>query len=313
LQDFDVRLPSLEDFSVADAQAKHFLQLTNLCLIIGKIEALSSRRREIHTEELSPIFTSLQNWIDELPDELRLYNKDTQRNPYSRPVSEIHIVYFVSVILLHLLQGQRHRPSPFFTASIVASSCIARLYEEILYREDVAYLLPINNWFSMVAAVPQLYCITRSPNKEEICVEELNIISSVLLQMREKYPAAGLVLANIDKLRRDRNNPPNLISPITDSNSGFGVEESRQSTIQRFTNICDLFPFPNSICPNMGLLSPATDVTEDMTASIFTPFSVENMDWIFNEVHPLIDIFSTQLNTLGLPVSFSTIHNHSYC
>lgn len=277
-QDFDVELPTLNGISAPTTQSRVSIQLPRLLVNLSSIEALNTQRAPVSSGQLDPIIIALRRWIDELRDDLRLYDENAERLPYNRVVSELYIFYFVCIILLYLLPGS-HRNSPLLcSASIVASSCIARLYEDILYHEDVTFLLPIHGWVNLVAAVPQIYCIAKFPSQKSTCDEELDIITSVLTELHSKYPSAGPVIRKIARFRQSGITFSGLGSTV----AAAGMAEDVGHADAVFGNLDALFPFPNSISPKINLLRPAVDAMQNMVDSNFMPFNVDEMTWTFN-------------------------------
>ncbi|KAF9636493.1 hypothetical protein BFW01_g7389 [Lasiodiplodia theobromae] len=238
---------------------------------------------------------------------LRLFDDDNRRRPWSRLVAECHIFYFIAVILVCLLPGPHRQSLTFCTASIVASSCIARLYEEILCHEEVHCLLPIHGWTTLLAAVPQIYCGVKYPNLASVCAEELDISAAVLEQMRDKYESAAVVLTKVDALRRtdaaaaagwlnqplssSSSSPPRANG--SSSSNQTGGDQSWRETEGLADAVAGLFPFPSHLSPKMGLLplpfgsSAASAVAVDITmmgaaelpSPVAMPFDPGEITW----------------------------------
>ncbi|KAK0609225.1 Acetamidase regulatory protein [Lasiodiplodia hormozganensis] len=314
LQDLDIRhlepsdFPDGEDDSIS---ALIFCAMTRLCTELSHIEALSAQRRPASLNAILARVSALGAWIAALPPALRLFDDDNRRRPWSRLVAECHIFYFVAVILICLLPGPHRQSLTFCTASIVASSCIARLYEEILCHEEVHCLLPIHGWTTLLAAVPQIYCGVKYPHLAPICAEELDISAAVLEQMRDKYESAAVVLTKVDALRRTDaaaavgwlNQPPLSSSSSSSppprvngssSNNQTGGDQSWRETEGLADAVAGLFPFPSHLSPKMGLLLPlpfgssaasavAVDITmvgaAELPSPVAMPFDPGEITW----------------------------------
>ncbi|KAL2405948.1 hypothetical protein ABEF95_002783 [Exophiala dermatitidis] len=109
-----------------------------------------------------------------------------------RPAEEI-AVESAKILAGHLCTSHRllcnhHRLRPlvddqdvrsaFNVVSLVAASCIARLYEEMDLRDDIHYLLGIHMFFRGLTAMPQLLFNGTEPDPEHLCSEELDILVS---------------------------------------------------------------------------------------------------------------------------------------
>lgn len=267
---------------MATTNAHFSIQLPRLLLNLSDIQSLNIKTLQVTSDRLQSISFSLQLWMDELPDDLKLFAQHATRRPYNRPASELSIFYFICIILLYLVPGPHRQSLRLCSASIVASSCITRLYEEILYHEDVTYLLPIHGWMILVAAVPQIYSVTKFPNQKGICEEELDILTSVLSELHNKYPSAGPVLKKIATFRQKGITFSGLENTTTNECTTSGAQNSAHSD-EFFSNIDALFPFPDCFSPKLKLLRPAAAETSDIPEqSGFMPFNVDEMSWTFD-------------------------------
>lgn len=290
----------LEDFEFQDIQAELCIEYTNLNVILGRIADRHSRKAEISHEEVtislhgyhpSPniqyqatsILQSLQHWVHNLPIQLQLY-PGANRRSFRRDIYEVHINYFVCLIVFFRLFGHCLPPPTASTASLVASSCIARLYEEILYRDEIHYLMPINNWFLMVGFAPQIQHNTACHGKDRLCGEELPILTDVLRHMRLKWPPAGVLLDIIERLCNVE-----AAGGMSDSVDVQDVQDV-QATEEAWSNhlshglLNDLFPFPSELSPRMGLIKGGSDEQSDQAMlDRMLEFGDDDLDWIFNE------------------------------
>jgi hypothetical protein len=258
-----VPLPAPSDFKDPDLGSHVFCQLTNLCTKLRKVQDLA-RLDNASPEQVYLSLDGLRLLREELPIEMQLFHIET-RQPYSRPVLELHIFYLVTVILACFL-GRRHNPSLFKYASMVASSCISRLYEEILYHEDVKYLLPIHSWANLVAGIPRAFTDNDALNPDRD--QELRISKHVLKIMSEKHTSAGLALSKIDGFNNMR---ADAFPSQTESTWG-AVQVPGQM------QLAQLFPFPSSFCPMLGLLRSA-ETSENETPDTLLTLPIDSNDW----------------------------------
>lgn len=238
---------------------------------------------------MTALTESLSSWIRDLPADLRLFDTSGLRRPYQFSVVELHIVYFSTLILLQALQIHGERKWPTAVLSTVASSCIARLYEEIYYREHVCFLLPIDSFYCMVSVVPQLYYRPQCKVKKDLRQEELDIICSIVNKLQTRFGGASTVARNISRLQSELerlNNRSSLQAVSRQTGNAAGT-----------TNVMDehafeLFPFPASLCPNMDLLSDRRNISDQFAVDIVHPSIDDQFEWSFDETQPFLDIFS---------------------
>lgn len=179
---------------------------------------------------------------------------------------ELHINYFVVITKFFHLCGHAVYATITNPTALIASSCIARLYEELLCRDDIGYLLPVHNWFISVACVPQIHALSGRFHGDATCEEELHILRNALQTMSTKWPQARNLQAAVARLQEKR---------VADSKSGrsrTGTVETRDGDgvgTALYGFIRDLFPFPGMMCPRMVMLDsidPLTDHEECMDA-----------------------------------------------
>ncbi|OQU94373.1 Fungal specific transcription factor domain-containing protein [Cladophialophora immunda] len=277
-KDFDVRRLRLEDFETPDEQAEIFMEYTRLASILGGM--LETQRPEYVSsmDKDLGILESLRNWVHELPPHIQLY--DTRgRKVYRRDVYEIHIIYFVNIIMFHLCVPAV-RSTATSIAALVASSCLARLYEEIEWRDDINYFLSVHHWYVMVACVPQAHYSASLYDPDNLCTEELNIFIKILEQMRTKWPAVETLLKKVERLRQ---------SPLGQMDNGSGhmgtlQDGTASSGSVPMSTIAALFPFPSSVCPRMGLLEEDITQQGDFSLIAAQAFSDEDLDRFFAEI-----------------------------
>lgn len=215
----------------------------------------------------------MEHWIANLPDNLKLHN-DSRRSEYCRDIAELHIHYFTCVILFIHLYGHVVDPSMMADTSLVASSCMARLYDEIDDHDEINYLTPVHNWSLMVACIPQIHRlgdIEVLPGEHDLCNTELEIFVTALRCMRLKWPPANNILSTLDRLHTYK--------------SHAIPHETPSKPIRPRVVLQGLFPFPENMCPRMAMVDPQPQSVKQNIGiqGVTTPLPDGSMDWIFDE------------------------------
>ncbi|RDL40512.1 uncharacterized protein BP5553_00491 [Venustampulla echinocandica] len=295
--DFDVPPPTLSDFLASNIASKYFIHSVKLSVILDRIAEHSVLRTVLETTDMDDLAKSLCSWIGDLPEDIRLFDSSNQRMPYSHAISELHIMYLSTVILLQDLQVQGERRSPTSVLSIVASSCITRLYEEIYYREDVRFMLPIHSFYCMVAAVPQIYYTPQDAAKDATRQEELDIINSVVEQLQTRFGGASTVARNISRLKDESERMKQQGNPQSDIRHSSNAIWSN-SVIEN--HALELFPFASSLSCDIPDLLLSRE--HDMQMAIDMPLPVDDnlLAWSFDESLPFFNIFG--LNDCAIDV-----------
>ncbi|KAL2826156.1 hypothetical protein BJY01DRAFT_256093 [Aspergillus pseudoustus] len=243
----DVELPPDSDKDSISLQG--FKQVTRLLLVLRQVV-------ELKLVELPAILAALADWHQSVGPSLRLYNAAGYRNPYSKHVNEMFIIYFAIIILVffrhdmsasHNSLHQRTSVSP---ATIAASSCMTRLYEEIHQHEDSGRLGSIHGFFLMLAAIPQIFHCTQVAEKERLRERALDLICAVLQNLQVKYGGSNMVLQKISKLRAEPRDFNSQLQPLH-----VQQQDGIPGTVPFLVSGVDqLFPFPAGFAPNLDLL-----------------------------------------------------------
>ncbi|KAJ5734089.1 hypothetical protein N7493_002875 [Penicillium malachiteum] len=247
LKESHVRLPEITDFDNPTTGARVFCSLTALCKVLRHIlelgQAGSTPQDEIYT-----LSKQLCLWRECLPPELQLFDPTRKtRLSYSRSVVELHIFYLAIMILICFL-NHRENPLLFKYVSVAASSCISRLYEEILFHEEVTYLLPIHSWANLVASIPRTFGDINTLNPDR--AKESKISRDVLTKMSEKHSSAAMVLNRIN-------------SPVDGDPIVFSAQNEPMTSLpvpipdDKTQHLFSLFHFPEKFCPTLDLLRSA--------------------------------------------------------
>lgn len=299
LHEIDVKLLTLEDFSTPHPDNEVLIQRTKLCIILGKVsDAQYGRQMKPFLEEATNIGEYLKKWINGLPPNLHLYDELGARRPYHRPVSELHIMYFTGIILFYRLVGNSRLGLTPLKMSVVAASCIARLFEETYYRNEIISLLPINNWYCTVASVALIHALKRFPEDGAVRRQELEILSLVLQGMVINTPSSNLILRNIDRIQSLTLEQDPTTRPLRVTQDPALGSDAASLVHFRGTDPLALFPFPGDICPCMKMLrTTAGEIHGNDDAGVASPGCFEDIsDLTFN-----FDFCDVQLDGSVLP------------
>ncbi|CAG9983589.1 unnamed protein product [Clonostachys byssicola] len=259
ISDFDVAPPSLSDFSEPSLQAKAFIEHVKLCKIIGRVSQLLNSGASLNSDESSALKASLCQWIRRLPPELSLYDAVGLRQPYKKEVTGLHLVYFTAIVLLQAATrgyNSQWKASPI---SLLASSCVARLYEETQLREDSCRL------------------------------EELGILRSTVEQLSTRFGGAGTVLRNMEALETE------LQQRRSDSSIDDMMQAEENILAGDGEQMEELFPFPPELCPNMDLLNTAGATRMEESLNITNSFVQDLPEWIFGDASSFSGIFESEI------------------
>ncbi|KIW29423.1 uncharacterized protein PV07_05238 [Cladophialophora immunda] len=285
--DCDTRLPSLADFAGVDISSHVFVQYTRVIAVWGEIADIGVRGGSTSVAVVEQLTDSLCTWIADLPEEIRLFDPMGMRRPYRQSVSELHMVYLVTIILLEALSIKRYEQWSTSIPAIVAASAIARLIEEVDCREDLSSMSSTTTFYVMAASIPLIYHYPNSAERRQTRQEELQILCSALERMSPRWGGASVVRKNIEKIR-------NVVERYAAQQQHEVSEQAATANSafiwsQRYRPK-DLFPFPAALCSNMVLLDTSVDEPLDF-GDMLLPLGDEALSWAFGETQPYDDPF----------------------
>ncbi|OJD11896.1 hypothetical protein AJ78_07426 [Emergomyces pasteurianus Ep9510] len=297
-QDFDLRPPSVEDFEDPESKdALLFVLYTNLMTILAKMLPLQPRDLTKTPEHALSTLLELKNWVGSLPVHLRIFD-DSGTRCYDRGFYEVLTWYFTCIITFFHVHGRFFRPSVNSTITLVASSCIIRLYQEMDYRDDINYLMAISNWSMMVASLPQLNNLwsennsNPEPIRDSLSLEELNILLEILDQRTVKFPGSKAILDKVSRIKTiilscgpssiPLSNLPQPDLP-DNANDPWSPSWGNYATIP---SVHEMFPFPKELSPRLDLLS--TMEADEFLNGVFDHFT----DWSFENFLNLEDFIA---------------------
>lgn len=202
-RDFDVPRLTEADFNDAGVPATHFATDVSLSCIMGEL-ALHNTRRNAVQPHGTHVVQLLCDWRSQLPPQLSLYDASGRRTPYYYPIIELHVQFFGTTILSQAMACQFAKHWPRSTASLVAATCMASLYEEVLYRDQVALLTPMHAFWCLTAAIPLIYYKPTTELLESQRKESVEALCAVIEQLRVRFGVAKSVARKVSILLGER-------------------------------------------------------------------------------------------------------------
>lgn len=275
----------MADFANSDNSSLVFIHYARLTTIWGEIADFGISGTSACAADLERLTEALCAWITDLPEEIRLFNQVGLRAPYLQSVSELHMVYFVTIILLEALRIQSHHRWSTSIPSIIAGSSVARLIEEVDCWEDLSSMSSSTTFYIMAASIPLIYHRPSQAEKSENRNEELQILCSTLDRLGPRW-GSSVVRQNIEKIR-------NMVEWQI---SGQQLDTQEQAApgsacaSPLLVRMAEIFPFPQSLCPNMEMLNSSVDGQLDFGS--FSPsFGDDTLPWAGTDAQSYLDFF----------------------
>jgi hypothetical protein len=139
-------------------------------------------------EHKKPLEDRVFRWLKTLPENLQLCNNTDGRplRPYSFEARQLHIQYFTVMVILNRPSDPKLAPS---TASLLASSYIAGIFEDFMARDQLQHLGPIFTFYCLTAGMSQLSCY-RYSGIVDLAEENLAILARALEELGRRWPTA---------------------------------------------------------------------------------------------------------------------------
>jgi hypothetical protein len=198
LQLTDVLPPSVGDFDGDRESADVFSSYVGISMILGDLTSCFLQRGRFR-EKRDILGDRTFRWIRTLPDALQLCYPSPGRSlkSYSFEARQLHVQYFTVLAILNKTFPPSTTPS---TASLLASSFVAGIFEDFLARDELRYLGPIFTFYLLAAGV-SLLSSYRYAGLWHLAEQDLNIIIRAQQELGKRWPSAIGSLKRITDVR----------------------------------------------------------------------------------------------------------------
>jgi hypothetical protein len=198
LQKTDVLPPSVRDFE-GDLTSFHlFSAYVGISMILGELTQCFLQKGQF-CERRSGIGDRAFRWMKTLPETLQLCYPQNSRplRAYSFEARQLHVQYFTTIIILNKTVPPSTTPS---TASLLAASFVAGIFEDFLVRDELRYLGPIFTFYLLAAGVCLLSSY-RYAGLWHLAEQDLQIIIKSQEELGKRWPSAIGSLKRITDVR----------------------------------------------------------------------------------------------------------------
>ncbi|KAF2185587.1 hypothetical protein K469DRAFT_778634 [Zopfia rhizophila CBS 207.26] len=195
------------DFEGLLAPANLFSTYVGISCILGDLTQSYLRKHGLQQHKKS-LEDRLFRWLKTIPDALQLCHPIEGRplKAYNFEARQLHVQYFIVLIILNRSSDPKFAPS---TASLLASSFAAGIFEDFMARDELRYLGPIFTFYCLTAGMAQLSCY-RYTRLVDIAEENLGIIGKALQELSKRWPSAVGSLKHLMDVREKVTQRPPL-------------------------------------------------------------------------------------------------------
>jgi hypothetical protein len=159
----------------------------NLTDVVGDLTQSYLRKQGLQELRRS-LEDRLFRWLKTLPGNLQLCEPADGKalKSYSFEARQLHVQYFAVLVIMNRPLDPKLAPS---TASLLASSYIAGIFEEFMARDELRYLGPIFTFYCLTAGMAQLSCY-RYSSIVSLAEENLAVLARALEELSRRWPTA---------------------------------------------------------------------------------------------------------------------------
>ncbi|KAF2399460.1 hypothetical protein EJ06DRAFT_478378 [Trichodelitschia bisporula] len=217
LQLTDVSWPTLHDFDGHVAAANLFSAYVGISVILGDLTQCFLEDGKLGSKQQALADRTFR-WSRTLSEDLQICfeRPGRQLRPYCFEARQLHAQYFTVLTIMNRTNTVGSAPS---TASLLASSYVAGIFEDFLARDELRYLGPIFTFYLLSAGLCLLSCY-RYPGLWHLAEQDLRIIFRSQEELGKRWPSAigslnklTIVRDKVTKTQRSTYFPENNLTP----------------------------------------------------------------------------------------------------
>lgn len=276
-------MPTLADFP-SDGQdqkkAEVFIEWVRLCDILGKIAKYLSRTSPNETQRTAfpqDISNELIAWVRALPPHLNLPISLNYTPNFDRDVHQLHLPYLAAIIVLHLEKSSGLVPNALPPA-ILAASCMARIFSDILAWSDTRFLTATSSWYSGISFITLLNASSHE-YLAKAAEADLDTITLIADRLRRMWASSNVIYEGFGRLRAQANKVT-AMSEGTNLDSLWSPDQRRTTNKSDRSSWMNYFPFISSETSGIAnLLLAVEDSAHSGYADVQQHASSNLQDW----------------------------------
>lgn len=172
LEDCSVKWPDVSDFPSATTRARLWVAYVKVSGILGDLSQWHLRGCPDGEQKMQSFEQELKAWIQSLPSDLQVCDDGGNMLPYDCNTRYLYLPYFTAISILYkpkLPSGPKGTPR-LTLGSTIAASCVARIFEDALARNEVRYGVAMQAIYLLIAGICQLGSYGKSTLKlDNVC------------------------------------------------------------------------------------------------------------------------------------------------
>ena len=158
LEDCSIAGPTVEDFPITDKRAHLFVAYVKISGILGDLTQWYLRGCHDYDAKHSGFEIQIKEWSRNLPQELRIRGLSGDNLPYDSEIRELYLPYLTAISILYRpkLPSKSSGYSQATIGSTIAASCVARIFEDALARNEVRNGVAMQAIYLLIAGIVEL-------------------------------------------------------------------------------------------------------------------------------------------------------------
>lgn len=172
-----------------------------LCGIVGRVGKQLARRTVSETTPVPlHLFVELREWAHSLPVHLRLPFSAHRTAVFSGEIHQLHLPYLTSITILHLSKSTQPLPKAC-TAGVLAASCMARIFKDLLARGSLRFLKGMAGWYIAIAMLALLHA-RQVKHLSAATDQQISILRLALKEMAKMWHSSKMFDVGFERLLR---------------------------------------------------------------------------------------------------------------
>jgi hypothetical protein len=156
------------------------------------------RRNPNSTHTAHDLLNELRKWAQNLPQSLRLPFTRTTSTEFDAELYQLHLPYLSCIALLHMKKSSQPLPKAG-TAALLAASCTARVFEELLVRGSLRFLQGMAGWHIAIALLSLLH-VRQVDLLQQAADEHIRVLRVALRELSHRFESAKMYDRSIENL-----------------------------------------------------------------------------------------------------------------
>lgn len=301
--DCNVLEPTLADFPPSrQFDAEIFIHWVKLCGIIGRVRNHLARRTEI-TAFPEHLIQELKFWVSSLPPHMQLPIQGQRTVYFNANIHQLHIPYLTTVTLLYLSEAQSSLPRPY-NCAVLASTCIARIFEDYTARGSMRFLQGISGWAISVAILALLHA-RKVPKLKMAADNDIHILRIALKEMGKTWVSARMFERGFERISKVDDSDLNASTPLRQDTATRPRSRQQSPTMElsdhptsEVANWQEFFPYLTPATSSLAsiILETPNALFGDILSAMPTDFAAQFQDFF----GPFGDLSSTVFNGMNV-------------